>query len=365
MREQHAERMDGTGSTTARPAGFVGAGEMGERVRVFDWTATSLGPIERWPPALRTIVRTVLEAPFPVSLWCGTDLRLIYNDAYRRVLGAKHPSALGRPGSEVWAEVWPSLAPMLARISAGGPPVYEEEMSFQIERAGVDGGAGEREEVWFSFSFSAIRDEASAVIAFLNIVSEMTGRMLAERRLRALHHELEVERSRLAHMFQKSPSMLAVLRGPAFVFTYVNDAYLQLVGQRELLGKTLKDAVPEVVEQGHLPLLEQVMATGEPFLGREMPIRLARTRGAPLEERYLDFVYQPFVEVDGTRSGVIVHGTDVTDHVRTRSAVERLMAAERAAREEAERARADAEAAREAAETAAQVKADFLTTMSH
>jgi signal transduction histidine kinase len=100
-----------------------------------------------------------------------------------------------------------------------------------------------------------------------------------------------------------------------------------------------------------------VLATGEPFIGREVPYRRPDASGAE-DVRYVDFVYQPLVEADGTRSGIFVHGVDVTDSVRARGAVERLLA-------ESERARADAEAARREAESANRAKSEFLTTMSH
>src|SRR3954454_15085605 len=82
---------------------FPGDSEMAERCRATDWAATALGPVDDWPPALRTAVRMALESPFPINLWCGPELLLIYNDAYRAVLGIKHPAALGSPGANVWS----------------------------------------------------------------------------------------------------------------------------------------------------------------------------------------------------------------------------------------------------------------------
>src|SRR5688572_9314859 len=109
---------------------------MAVRARALDWSATPLGSVDRWPAALRLAVRTCLESPFPINLWCGPELVLIYNDGYRRVLGDKHPSALGRSGREVWREIWPEIAPMFAGILAGGPSVYQDDAPFVVERAG-------------------------------------------------------------------------------------------------------------------------------------------------------------------------------------------------------------------------------------
>ncbi|CAN5728356.1 hypothetical protein BH23GEM9_BH23GEM9_32590 [soil metagenome] len=163
--------------------------------------------------------------------------------------------------------------------------------------------------------------------------------------------ELEVERSRLAFVFRNAPAFLAVLRGPQHVFELVNDEYYQLVGARDLVGKPLFEALPDVRDQGFEALLDGVLATGRPFIGHEVPLLIAREPGAPPQERFLDFVYMPLIEADGTRSGVIAHGTDVTAYVHARREVERLL-------HESEEARAQAEDAN-------RTKSQFLATMSH
>jgi signal transduction histidine kinase len=190
---------------------------------------------------------------------------------------------------------------------------------------------------------------------FLAGAANHVGAHLAARELRAervrRERELEVERARLAYAFQHAPSFLAILKGPTHVFELVNDAYLQLVGHREVLGKTLLEALPEIRGQGFVELLDDVLETGEPFIGREMPAFLVRTPGAQPEERFLDLVYLPLVEADGTRTGIIAHGSDVTDHVRARGEVERLFR--------------ESEMARREAEQASLAKGQFLANMSH
>src|SRR5690606_28661499 len=179
--------------------------------------------------ALRTVVRTVMDSPFPIQLWCGDDRVLIYNDAYRRVLGSKHPEALGRPGWEVWSEIWPQIGPMFEQISAGGPAVYAEDAPFVVERD-HDGDSVRREpNAWFTFSLSAVREEDGSIVAFMNIVSEVTSRVLAERaRERALAAAERAE-ARLRDIFAQAPAFMAILQGEDLVFEYANDAYYQLV----------------------------------------------------------------------------------------------------------------------------------------
>jgi signal transduction histidine kinase len=137
------------------------------------------------------------------------------------------------------------------------------------------------------------------------------------------HRILETERSRLAAIFQDAPAFLAVLRGPKHVIELANDAYYQLVGHRDILGKPAFEALPDVRGQGFEEILDRVLETGEPYIGREVLVTLERTPGAPSESRYLDFTYLPLTEMDGTRSGVIAYGLDVTDHVAARKEVER------------------------------------------
>ena len=147
---------------------FPGDGEVARHCRTIDWATTSLGPVEQWPAALRTTVRMAIECPFPINLWCGRDLLLIYNDAYSDVLGRKHPRALGKPGSEVWGEIWPQIASMFDAIRAGEPAAYAENERFLMDRLDAPG------EAWFTFSLSPVRDESGEILAFLNVTTEIT-----------------------------------------------------------------------------------------------------------------------------------------------------------------------------------------------
>ncbi len=127
---------------------------------------------------------------------------------------------------------------------------------------------------------------------------------------------------------------MAVLRGPEYVFELANDACYRVIGDREIIGKALFEALPEVRGQGFEELLAAVATTGEPFIGREMPAMIARTPGAPLEERFIDFVYLLMAESDGAPSGILVHGSDVTEHVLARREVECLLAESEKTRDE-------------------------------
>lgn len=158
---------------------FAGNGEVRSYARQLDWSKSPLGPTTGWSPALRILARTIFESPFPICLWSGPEYALVYNDAYRRILAAKHPAALGQPGSKVWAEIWQALEPQFEGVRHGGLPVYFEDAPFEMAR--LQGGGTET--AWFNYSLSPLIDEDGSVAAVLNITPETTGRVLIERRL--------------------------------------------------------------------------------------------------------------------------------------------------------------------------------------
>lgn len=134
--------------------------------------------------------------------------------------------------------------------------------------------------------------------------------------VQALNQALTRETHGLRDLFMQAPSFMAVLTRPALTFTLVNNAYQQLIGHRQVVGKPLAEALPEVVEQGFVDLLQDVLIRREPHVGRSVPVLLQREPGAPLEERFLDFIFQPMLSETGEAWGAFVEGSDVTDRVR-------------------------------------------------
>ncbi|MDB4888593.1 MAG: sensor protein [Gemmatimonadetes bacterium] len=340
---------------------FAGDGEMAGRCRALDWAATPLGPVDRWSHSLRTIVSTLLVSRHPMFLWWGPHLVQLYNDAYRPSLaeGGRHPRALGMRGREFWTDIWDIIGPQIEGVMDQGKATWHEDQLVPIVRN------GRLEEVYWTYGYSPVRDDDGSIGGTLVVCQETTARVLADRMMVTLNRELVVERSRLADVFREAPGFAAVLRGPDYVFELANDAYCALVGRRDLIGKTLHEAVPEVAEQGFISILDAVVTTGQRYVGREAPVVLVRTPDSPAEERFVDFVYQPLVEVDGTRSGVVVHGSDVTEQVRARREVERLLAETERAVVERDSLVRQAQAARSEAEIANRAKDDFLALVSH
>jgi signal transduction histidine kinase len=347
---------------------FPGQSEMGRLCREMNWSDTPLGPVSNWPHSLKTAVGMVLRQGIAQNLCWGSELIQVYNDSYRVIMGGKHPDGLGKSVLFSWAEIAGEIGPLMKRVMAG-ETVYFEDMLLRVRRS------DSLENAYFTFSYSPVIVESGEVGGVLINCYETTEQVRArslQMERDQLFSELQVERARLEYVFQQAPTFLAVLRGAAHVIDLANDAYYQLVGHREILGKPVEEALPEVVDQGFIQLLDGVLNTGEPFLARELPVMLARRKGAPPEQRFIDLTYLPLIEVDGTRSGIIAHGMDVTEQVIARREVERLLreseierSAAESARGEAEAARAEAELARMEAEDANRAKADFLASMSH
>ncbi|QGN50181.1 SpoIIE family protein phosphatase [Micromonospora sp. WMMC415] len=171
--------MDGT-LPPLLEAAFAAGGEMGERLRRFDWSTSPLGTPDTWPSAFSHAISTMLASRSQLVIFWGEENRAFYNDAYRPTIGAKHPDAIGQPAREHWAETWDVLGPVLADVRTTGEPYYGQDHPFVIDRHGF------LETVYFDVSYDPVRDAGGRVAGVFCIVSETTGRVLGERRLRAL-----------------------------------------------------------------------------------------------------------------------------------------------------------------------------------
>jgi PAS domain S-box-containing protein len=160
---------------------LIGGGEMGALMRSMDWSATRLGPVENWPQSLKTSVSTCLNSRFPILIWWGPDLIMLYNDGYRQIIGSKHPAALGHPGKDCWWEIWTTIGPMLDAVLNRGESTWSDDLLLLLERHGY------LEECYFTFSYSPIRDESGGIGGVFTPVNETTKRVISERRMRTLH----------------------------------------------------------------------------------------------------------------------------------------------------------------------------------
>ena len=162
---------------------LAGGGEMGELIRSLDWSRTAIGPVASWPQSLRTTVSLILSARFPLLLWWGPQLVMIYNDAYRPILGSsKHPRAVGGTALEIWPEIWGVIGPMLDGVMQKGEATMISEGLLCIDRYGY------LEECYFDYGYSAIKVESGATGGVICAVVEKTDQVIDSRRLVTLRN---------------------------------------------------------------------------------------------------------------------------------------------------------------------------------
>jgi PAS domain S-box-containing protein len=280
---------------------LANAGELGRLIGAFDWAATSLGPIAAWPAYLRATVSTILRSPVPiVTLW-NEDGVMIYNEAYSAFAAARHPRLLGSRVREGWPEVADFNDNVMNTVLAGGALSYREQELTLFRK-------GRAELVWLDLDYSPVLDEHNRPAGVIAIVIEVTEKILAQRRLHA-------EREKFRQMFDQSPSFMSMKYGPDHRTEIANPAYFRLMGARDILGRPVSEAVPEIAGQGFRELLDKAYATGETIYATTAPLKVQRVAGQPLQECFIDFVYQPIRDESGQIIGIFAQGSDVTERV--------------------------------------------------
>lgn len=277
-----------------------GGGDMGAMLRAHPWAESPMGLPAHWPSQLKTLVGLMLNAPQPMFAVWGPEQRMFYNDGYAEILGGHHP-ALDQTFLDVWSEIRSDLEPIMARAYAG-EPIYMDDIELTMRRHGHD------EETHFSFFYAPVRGDQGEVLGVFCACTEITQEVKARR-------ERTAELDRLREMFTSSPSFVAVLRGPDHRFELTNPAYLRLIAQRDVIGMPVRAALPELEGQGFFELLDTVYRTGETHSGRAARVSLVAEPGTELEERVVDFIYQPMRGADGKVNGIFVEGVDVTEVV--------------------------------------------------
>ncbi|WP_078032604.1 ATP-binding protein [Massilia sp. KIM] len=304
----------------SRTAFAAGGGVMGQVLRGFDWSATPLGPLEAWPQPLRTLVGVMLASQQPMYIAWGPELRILFNDAYRAVFGARaeHPETLiGRPFSEVWAEVWHVVGPMLAESMAGSP-VHGEDQLFTLQRH------GHPEQVYFNFSVSPVLLEDGTVGGAFCVCGETTGKVASQQERDAALVELESssEKLRVARDMAEANALFRTFFDQGIHFAAllaldgrvleVNRVSVEACGYRreDVLGRPFwecgwwspSDALARIVR-------DSVAAAGEGATARhELPYYIAD--GA---QRWTDIVFTPVTGEDGVVLSVAATGADITE----------------------------------------------------
>jgi len=166
---------------------------------------------------------------------------------------------------------------------------------------------------WWEVVVTAVRADDGRIQNLLAVSRNVTAAHEADVQRDRLLKELQAANARMADIFRQAPAFMCVLNGPEHVFELVNERYLQLVGNRDLVGQPVRQALPEIGGQGFFELLDGVYRTGAPFTGTDMPVMLQRHPGAPLEQRFVDLVYMALRDADGKITGLLAHGVDQTE----------------------------------------------------
>jgi two-component system sensor histidine kinase VicK len=298
---------------------LMGGGEMGELIRTKDWSSTPIGDVHNWPPSLKISVSNMLSTPFPTYIAWGTDYIQLYNDGYRPILGSlKHPVALGISTRETFSEIWHIIGPMFDDVMEGNAVGFPNFM-LPLNRNGFI------EECFFDFSYSPIKDESGKVGGVLVTVIETTEKVNALKALNDLKNELQksaaqlsFERNTLNDLFEQVPAGICILNGTDLVYEFINPFYQQFFPGRDLLGKPLFEAIPEIINQPIADIIQKVYTTGETFEGYELLIPLAKNSHSPVEDRYFNFIYRARKKVNGEVDGIFVFVLEVTDTVRAK-----------------------------------------------
>ncbi len=261
-----------------------------------------LGTAAHVPPQLRTLCAIMRAAQQPMFVAWGRRQQLLYNEAYGVILAERHLGAFGQPILQVWAEIAGALETLIGRTYRG-ESIHMDDIRWTLVRDGVS------REAHFSFSYTPIHGtQAGEVLGVFCVCAETTD-AVAQVNARA------AEEARRLQLFQNAPGFMAVLGGPEHHFEFANQAYYRATGGRELLGRSVRQAFPEIESQGLIALLDKVYASGHRHLAHAMPVALRAQADQPATTRFLDFVYEPITDARGKVTGIFVEGFDTTDTV--------------------------------------------------
>lgn len=272
------------------------------------------------------------------------DLRIAeVNQAYMDVTGAKRSEVLGQPlfaafDSGPGSDAPENVRQVRASLEKARDTRQRDHLAvvrFSMLRTQPDGSESFEERLW-SATHTPILNADAEVVMLLQHTMDVTdlapvirpdepttaldaiigGSVL--RRAQSVQEDnrrLETERNRLVEMFMQAPGFVAIMSGPDHRFQMHNDAYSQLIGHRDIAGKPVRQALPELEGQGFYDLLDSVFTTGEPYEGRESAAQLQRQPDGLLETVYLNFIYQPIRDDAGAVVGIFVQGHDITENV--------------------------------------------------
>lgn len=264
---------------------FAGNSEMAMLMRSRDWSLSALGAVETWSQSLRTILPLVLNSSFPMVIWWGKEFVLLYNDAWQSILGTKHPKALGRPGQEVWSEIWDIIGVQLNTVLETAQATWYDDMLLPVDRYGYT------EEAFFTYSNSPIFLETGEVGGAFTAVTETTRRVIGERRLRTLR-ELAASTGEAKSVEETCHIACATLANNPYDISFALLYLVEQDGQQARLVGTVRinpgtPASPQQVDlatEGDCWQFAQVKKTGDAEIVDELITRFGMLSGGAWDE---------------------------------------------------------------------------------
>lgn len=309
-------------------------GIAGVSIRSMDWSVHPLGVPVDWPEPLKIAINIVLSASFPMAVNWGPDFYHFYNDAFLPLMGTdKHPGAIGRKASEVYSEIWETVAPFNDKVMNG------ESLKFKDMHTSLYRNGG-KEECWFDFSCSPIADDKGIIKGMLIIASETTEKIINERRfeetteqLQAINEELTASNSelevtqenleeilnslqeseqRVRSIVESAPFPIGVYVGREMRISLANQSIMDVWGKgNNVVGKLYSDILPELGNQEIFAQLDAVFTTGVPFHARNQRVDLVVD--GLLQSYFFNYSFTPLYDASGNIYGVMNTAADVTD----------------------------------------------------
>ena len=297
---------------------LAGGGEMGALMRAYDWHNSPLGAPDGWPSTLKTVLRVLLSSNHPMFVWWGDELIQFYNDGYRQTLGPeRHPAALGQAGRPCWEEAWDLIGPDIERVMHEGASAWYEDRLVPLTRN------GRREDVWWTYGYSPIEDEAG-IHGVLVICNDVTEDHLLRERLRQTNHAL-------IETMDDGFCMLEMIddeqgRAVDYAFIEANHAFARHTGLKDSVGRTARQLVPNL-EQSWVDTYDAIARSG---------VARRFEEGSEAMGRWFTVYASPIAHPDKRRVALLF--TDITNK---KNAERALQASETAARAAASQAEAD------------------------
>ncbi|GAB3540887.1 PAS domain-containing sensor histidine kinase [Spirosoma fluminis] len=278
-----------------------GGGKLGELTRTYDWSKTSVGSPDHWPPGLCTTLGLLLHAASPMVLFWGEEFLCFYNDAVQSGFDAagKHP-AVGQRGAAVWPGTWERIEPLLTHVTETGESVSDRSPLVPLTHNDSD-------DTYWTFTYHPVYGDTNQISGVLVTALETTGDVTTVDSLRA-------SEQRLRSLVLEAPVAMGLFVGTTHRIEVANTALLRYWGKDEsVLGRPYREAVPELEEQGVFAILDKVFVTGDVYEGKATPANLYSD--GKWSTHYVDLTFRPLRNADGNIYGILNTAVDVTERV--------------------------------------------------